>query len=470
MHPFLKSKAPIRVLCGGNRIGKTSTGASELISYAMGHNKWRGEKYETPNVCWAISIDHSNLGVILRDRIRSMLPPGYKEFRQPPRFVLPNGSEIHMKSADPSAGFEAFQGAGIKAALFDEEPVGNNGRQIFHEVFARRAPGVPLRIMFIFTPLQGLSWAVRELLDPESPDLFPGVDSFKIHQDEALKSHGGFWEESELMELRAGYSGAEYDARVKGQFGLMSGNSYFDGRLLEETRERVKNERGVRHSIRSALITGVQVSEDADGPLSIYRPPLKDRQYIMGVDCAGGIGQDYSVCSVWDRKDLALVASWVSNRIDPHEFGSNGVLPLAKYYNNALVVLEVNSDHGGSVLNELRSRYHNLYRQRKWDSIKREYRSEWGWRTLSNNRTAVYDALAKALREGEWTPSVDLLKEMSFIIKREGERIDHLDGYHDDLVFASGLALAVHFDQPVYVPKVSPRRHIPATETGWMSV
>ena len=61
----------------------------------------------------------------MRQKIFSMLPPGYRWFKQESIIRLPKpwGSEIHLKSAD--AGREKFQGAGLQAAWFDEEPKGS---------------------------------------------------------------------------------------------------------------------------------------------------------------------------------------------------------------------------------------------------------------------------------------------------------------------------------------------------------
>ena len=42
-------------------------------------------------------------------------------------------------------------------------PKGSQGEDIFGEVYARRAPGIPLRIFMTFTPLQGMSWSWRRL-------------------------------------------------------------------------------------------------------------------------------------------------------------------------------------------------------------------------------------------------------------------------------------------------------------------
>ncbi len=396
------------------------------------------------------------------------MPPGTRFRSQPPAFILPNGSEIHLKSADPSSGFEKFQGAGLTAAWFDEEPMGENGRQIFHEVYARRAPGIPLSIFMTFTPLQGFSWSHRELWDPETRT-FPDVACFTVTQLDASQSHGGFWSEKELKDFQAGYSEAEWEARVMGKFGLLSGSSYYSGKLIEEALDRIKAEKGVRYEIKHALIGGPQLKEDPNGPLTVFRPPVAGRQYIIGVDVAGGIGRDYSVAWVLDRKDLACCARWRSNQIDAHLFASNGILPLAKYYSNALLVPEANNDHGGTVIQELRTRYHRLYRQRKWNAVRRTYDDSYGWRTLSSNRMATYDALAKALREGEWIPNAELLKEMATVVKLDDDRkVDHLVGYNDDEVVAAGLALAVHYDTPMYPPQPDNRLRIPSTDHGWM--
>jgi len=347
-----------------------------------------------------VALDHLSLGLVMREKLKAMLPPGAREYRQPPMFVLPKPweSEIHLKSADPAAGAEKFQGAGLLAAWLDEEPIGENGRQIFHEINARRTPGIPLHIFMTFTPLQGYSWSYRELWNPETR-CFPDVETFVVTQLDAAISHGGFWTDKELKDFQAGYTEAEWEARVMGTYGILAGSCYFSKKLIEE--QKPKCETPKRYDISHSAISGPQLKENPSGSLRIYRPPLKDRKYIMGVDSASGVGRDYSVASVWDRKDLALVAEWRDNRVYAHKFGQDTVLPLAQHYSNALIVPESNSDHGGTIINELRNRYHNIYRWRKWNAVKRVYSMEFGWRTLGTNRMAIYDAISKALREGQ---------------------------------------------------------------------
>jgi phage terminase large subunit-like protein len=463
--PFIKSEAPIKVLCGGNRTSKTSCGCALLVGIANGENPWTGKKYKTPNTTWAVALDHENLGSVLRQRLREMLPAGFKERSQPPVFTLPNGSKIVVKSADPSSGMEKFQGEGIQAALFDEEPVGENGRQIFHETYARRMPGVQLEIMLTFTPLQGFSWSYRELWNPETRT-FPGVECFVVTQMDASKSHGGFWTDAELDDFKAGYSEAEWEARVLGKYGQLSGSTYFSGKLLEEAAQ--KCEKGDRYKVRFSPAHGPVVEPDSRGPLTIFRPPCSGHKYIVGVDPAGGIGRDSSVATVFDREDNAFVAVWSSNRVDAHEFGANAVLPLGIHYNNALIVVESNNEHGGTVLNELRNRYHHVYRNRRWNAVRREYQSEYGFKTTAANRMSIYDALSKTLREGLWTPYKELLDEMATTVMKENEKVEHMDGCHDDHVFSAGLALVVHLDSPMYAVKYEKMPSYAGQENAWM--
>jgi hypothetical protein len=66
----------------------------------------------------------------------------------------------------------------------------------------------------------------------------------------------------------------------------------------------------------------------------------------------------------------------------------------------------------------------------------------------------MIDALKRALIENKWTPCRDLLDEMSHMnVKRSPSghiKVEHMDGFHDDLVMAAGIALAVHYEEPIY--------------------
>ena len=468
INQFHKSVSPIRVLAGPNRGGKTTAGCAELLCYATGYNPIRDERYQLPNLTWAIALDYGNLGHVMRQKIFAMLPPGYKFYKQESIIRLPKpwGSEIHIKSAD--AGREKFQGAGILAAWFDEEPKGSQGEEIFGEVYARRAPGIPLRIFMTFTPLQGLSWSYRRLWNEASEERYPGVETFIFDLHDCSKAHGGFLTDEEISLIERGYSSWEREARVHGRYSIMGGRNFYQGQAIEAAKLRC--EKGKRYDIR---LTGqVQVVEENEtGSLTIRRDPAKGHRYVIGVDCSGGIRRDSSVANVWDRDDKVCVASLATDSLAPDLFADK-VVALGRYYGYALVVPETNGEHGGSVLAGIRGRhYPHIYQRQDWDKVRMEYRDEYGFRTTSRTRARIFDSVKKWLADDTVIFSELTLKECETIVVDDDLRPDHLDGCHDDSVVADGVAICVMEDnQSMKLPPWNRfRNHVSGPrEIQWM--
>lgn len=448
---FHQSLAPLRVLSGPNRGGKTTAGAYELICYATGYNPIRKVHYPTPNVTWAIALDYQNMGSVVRRTLFSMLPKGFRYYKMESRIVLPKpwGSEIVVKSAD--AGREKFQGEGLQAAWFDEEPIGEAGHEIFKEVYARRKPGVPLQIFMTYTPLQGMSWSYHKLWNKKSPELLPGVETFSFDLYDCTEEKGGFLTLDEVKTIERGYSFWERKARVHGQYTFIGGTPYFDpGGILNALQ---RQETPTLHTIRQKLgalpgISAISLEARDDGPFRVYRPPLKGHQYIIGVDVGGGVGRDATVASVWDRDDLVQSAEWHSNSVDPQEFGAFILPAIGHFYNQAEIVVEVNGEHGGTVTSQLRGKYRKLYMRQNWDSANRKIVNEYGFRTNTRTKGMVLDTLSRVLREDVWVPSAPLLEEMGQFIADKNGSGEAMDGCFDDRVMAAGIGLLVHFENP----------------------
>ena len=87
--------------------------------------------------------------------------------------------------------------------------------------------------------------------------------------------------------------------------------------------------------------------------LDIYENPSKDHNYIVTVDVARGMGNDYSAFIVFDVTEFPyqVVAKYRNNEIKPMLF-PNVILDVAKGYNNAYVLVEVNDigDQVASIL------------------------------------------------------------------------------------------------------------------------
>ena len=87
--------------------------------------------------------------------------------------------------------------------------------------------------------------------------------------------------------------------------------------------------------------------------LDIYEDPQEDRNYLMTVDVARGIGNDYSAFIVFDITEFPykVVAKYRNNEIKPMLFPSI-ISEVGKGYNNSWLLIEVNDigDQVGSIL------------------------------------------------------------------------------------------------------------------------
>ena len=87
--------------------------------------------------------------------------------------------------------------------------------------------------------------------------------------------------------------------------------------------------------------------------LDVYLPPENDHDYVMTVDVARGVGEDYSAFVVFDITEFPhkIVAKYRNNDIKPMLF-PNIIYELAKNYNSAFILCEVNDigDQVASIL------------------------------------------------------------------------------------------------------------------------
>ena len=87
--------------------------------------------------------------------------------------------------------------------------------------------------------------------------------------------------------------------------------------------------------------------------LDIFQEPVKEHNYIVTVDVARGLGNDYSAFIVFDTTEFPynVVAKYRNNEIKPMLF-PNIIHDIAKAYNQAFVLIEVNDigDQVASIL------------------------------------------------------------------------------------------------------------------------
>ena len=189
-----------------------------------------------------------------------------------------------------------------------------------------------------------------------------------------------------------------------------------------------------QEAVEQALAgSGDPVESRDNHRLMIWLPPQPGREYVIGVDPAGGGAEgDYSCAQVIDRR-LGTQCAELHGHYPPRELAQK-LVELGKEYNRALVAVEKNN-HGHGVLAYLRMlEYPNVYTQRGQD----------GWLTSAVTRPAMIENLAAALvEEASLFRSLRLLNECRTFVRYADGNTGAAAGTHDDCVMALAIAWAV---------------------------
>lgn len=467
--PWHLSTSDYRVLAGANDIGKTTAGAFEMVCYATGYNPIRKESYQTPNTCWAVCVEYKSAGNVMLKKLSEMLPrkaDGSRNWRYNKqdhiiKLGAPWYSEIAIKSQ--KEGESSLLGERCTAIWVDEAMGGDTGNENFGELQARQLPDQPLKMYFTLTPKidTGIEWMRRKLwLEPghePHEDFINGTFCIEVKLEDCLTTKGGYIT-PEVYETKVrNTSEEEKDARLYGKWSPFATRPAFSYKFLMQCMERAPAQEKVKF-MNLGLYSRPKLEVSDDGPGRLLRPRETAHNYIVAWDPSSGLGKkhDPSALVVFDRGDLHQVYHARCTDVGPEIFYRDIALPAAQYFNEAILVIESNGEGGGAAIQAARdSGYNNLYIQKAALKASGNVLTDrLGWNTNEQSRSRMIDALVRALTENKWTPSKDLLEEMSHIVKKPQPsgryRVEHADGYHDDLVMAAGIALAVHYEEPVY--------------------
>ena len=167
--------------------------------------------------------------------------------------------------------------------------------------------------------------------------------------------------------------------------------------------------------------------------LMVWMPPVRAKEYIIGVDPAGGGSDgDYACAEVIERRE-AIQCAELHGHFTPQELAQK-LVELGHQYNDALIAVERNN-HGHGVLAYLRSMaVSNLYR----------YESQDGWLTSASTRPAMLANLAAVLASNpKLFRSPRLLREFRTFVKLPDGSSGAASGTHDDCVMAMAIAMEV---------------------------
>lgn len=251
------------------------------------------------------------------------------------------------------------------------------------------------------------------------------------------KEYGWEWgyseEEIEIIRKRLNNPrlfSQEYDLMF-----LSSGLSVFDVKKVNQCRKNILK---VGDKVKDGSNEHT-VCED-DGWI-IYKRPNLNHYYVCGADPADGVdGGDYSAAIILDRTTGEEVA-FFHNRL-PQDVFAKKLNDMGRKYNNALMVVEMNS--GGPTMMSLKTLlYPSIYfRPAKFENLGESISEKIGWRTTRINRQLLINDFDKIFREGGLLlHSKILLDEMlTFIYDKNGD-MNADKGYYDDCIFAVSVAL-----------------------------
>lgn len=175
------------------------------------------------------------------------------------------------------------------------------------------------------------------------------------------------------------------------------------------------------------------VKQRWNGDLEIWLPPVKNKEYLVAVDPAGGGCEgDYSAAEVLEM-ETGLQCAEFAGHVGGLEL-ARLVTDLATEYNEAWLVVERNN-HGSGVLAlaETACKYGRIYRQK----------GQAGWLTTSMSRPAMVGKLGAALaEEPERFQSRRLLGECRSFVRLPNGNMGAQSGTHDDRVMAMAVGLA----------------------------
>lgn len=227
---------------------------------------------------------------------------------------LGNGCEVHALATSGSAA----RGMAFSLVMLDEfaflHP--NQADDFFESVYPTISSGKETKIIVVSTP-KGLNHFYRMWKDAEE------------NRSEFKTFSINWWDVPGRDE--------EWKKKTIANIGEISFNQEYGCDFLGSSLSLISP------VVLSRLVFKQPIKETTQG-VKIYENPVEGHQYITLVDCAEGVGFDYSAFSVIDVSQYPYkqVATFRSNKVTPMFF-PDIISTVAKGYNTSFVIIELNS-------------------------------------------------------------------------------------------------------------------------------
>ena len=228
---------------------------------------------------------------------------------------------------------------------------------------------------------------------------------------------------------------------------LGSGETYFPTKVITDLTEQTRENHPSRKlfskwSNRTGRMAQLE-NEHLRGALWVWKEPIEGHEYIIGVDCAEGQGEnnDNSCFEIIDTMSLEQVAEFYSNTIVPHEF-AQVLNEVGTFYNNAMLAIE-HMGPGGAVISNLQHTlyYDNLY----YDTDKITSNTKPGIKIGQTNRALFLESLQNRLINNSiLINSIRFVTELqTFEYNAVTKKAQAQKGKHDDAILSMCMALYV---------------------------
>ncbi len=324
---------------------------------------------------------------------------------------LENGSKILAASTSASA----VRGMSFNIIFLDEFAFVPNhiAEQFFSSVYPTVSSGKSTKVIIISTP-HGMNMFYKLWHDAElKKNEYVTTD---VHWSQ-VPGRDDAWKEQTIANTSESQFKVEFECEFLGSVDTLISATKLRTMVYEEP---IKQNRG----------------------LAIYEQAIPEHNYILTVDVSRGIGGDYSAFAVMDTTTLPykMVARYKNNEIKPIVL-PNIVVDVAKNYNNAYILCEVN-DIGGQVADIIQFdlEYENLLM-----AAMRGRAGQQLGQGFSGKKTQLGVKMSTAVKQVGCSNLKALIEEDKLIINdydtiaelttfiQKGQSFQAEDGCHDDL-------------------------------------
>ena len=196
----------------------------------------------------------------------------------------------------------------------------------------------------------------------------------------------------------------------------------------------------IEHQQLARFNVAKQQYEYYDGTLETGRTTVF-ANYTIGVDTAG-MGADYNQVVVWHNVKKKMVARFTTKNISEERLASI-IVEIANYYNEALVIPEVNYSH--AICDYMMALgYNKMFLTESMARIDKQKGSmEYGFKTTRLTKPPIISNLRALLNENpDAIPDRDFWFETEYYVLQNvaTNTMNAVSGHHDDIIMANAIA------------------------------